>query len=202
MNSDVSLSDAPAPLVRCSWALASPLMADYHDQEWGVPVHDDQKHYEYLLLDSAQAGLSWSSILNRREGYREIFAGFDPRIVAAWGPSETEAALVSPLIIRNRAKVESSVRNAQAFLRVVEEFGSFDSYVWSFVGGHTILNSWVDEHQIPSESEESRRLSRDLKSRGFSFVGPTIVYAVMQSAGLVNDHVVGCFRYGELTAGN
>ena len=187
-------------LHRCSWSGGSPLMVEYHDLEWGVPVHNDHVLFEYLLLDGAQAGLSWSTILNRREGYREVFSQFDPEILSQWGEEEVETALLSPRIIRNRAKVTSAVRNARAFLEVAREFGSFDRYMWSFVGGQTVHNSWSEETAIPAETDESRSLSKDLKARQFSFVGPTIVYAVMQSAGLVNDHVVGCFRYRELVA--
>lgn len=183
---------------RCSWASGSTAMTEYHDSEWGVPVHDDRKLFEYLLLDGAQAGLSWSTILNRRDGYRTVFSDYDPEVIAAWTAEDVERALLSPLIVRNRAKVTSAVRNAAAFLEVRREFGDFDRYFWSFVNGRTIQNAWTEDGMIPAETEESRVLSKDLKARGFSFVGPTIVYAVMQSAGMVNDHLVSCFRYDEL----
>jgi DNA-3-methyladenine glycosylase I len=189
---------ATSDVTRCSWALGSPAIKEYHDLEWGVPVRDDRKLFEYLLLDGAQAGLSWSTILNRREGYRTVFSDFDPEVISKWDTADVDQALQSPLIIRNRAKVNSAVRNAAAFLQVVREFGDFNRFFWSFVGGSTIQNTWTEDGVIPAETEESRTLSKDLKARGFSFVGPTIVYAVMQSAGMVNDHLVSCFRYDEL----
>ncbi len=176
-------------------------MIEYHDTEWGVPVHDDLTHFEFLVLEGAQAGLSWSTILKRRAGYRKAFAGFDPAKVARFTPARLEKLLADPGIIRNRAKVEATVRNARAFLAVQEEFGSFDTYVWGFVGGAPKVNRWRRMGQLPPTSAESEALSKDLRRRGFGFVGPTIVYAHMQAAGLVNDHVVGCFRYAELTTG-
>jgi DNA-3-methyladenine glycosylase I len=176
-------------------------MTEYHDTEWGVPAHDDSTHFEFIVLEGAQAGLSWSTILKRRAGYRKAFAGFDPAKVSRFTPARVEKLLTDPGIIRNRAKVEATVRNARAFLATQEEFGSFDTYVWDFVGGAPKVNRWRRMGQIPATSAESEALSKDLRRRGFGFVGPTIVYAHMQATGLVNDHVVGCFRYAELTDG-
>jgi DNA-3-methyladenine glycosylase I len=174
-------------------------MVAYHDTEWGVPVHDDATHFEFLVLEGAQAGLSWSTILKRRGGYRKAFADFDAAKVARFTPARVEKLLLDPGIIRNRAKVEATVRNARAFLAVQDEFGSFDAYVWGFVGGRTIVNAWRRMGQLPAVSAESEALSKDLRRRGFGFVGPTIVYAHLQASGLVNDHTVSCFRYAELT---
>jgi DNA-3-methyladenine glycosylase I len=185
---------------RCEWG-ASPDMVTYHDMEWGVPVHDDRTHFEFLVLEGAQAGLSWLTILKRREGYRKAFAGFDPAKVARFTPARIEKLLADPGIIRNRAKVESAVRNARAFRTVQKEFGSFDSYVWGFVGGRTVVNKWRRMAQVPATSAESEAMSADLRRRGFSFVGPTVCYAHLQATGLVNDHVVSCFRYAQLTGG-
>ena len=184
---------------RCEWAGTDPAMVEYHDTEWGVPVHDDVTHFEFLVLEGAQAGLSWSTILKRRAGYHKAFAGFDPAKVARFTPARVEKLLADPGIIRNRAKVEATVRNARAFLATQKEFGSFDAYVWGFVGGAPKVNRWRRMGQIPATSAESEALSKDLRRRGFGFVGPTIVYAHMQATGLVNDHQVGCFRYAELT---
>jgi len=186
-------------LRRCDWAGNDPEMVIYHDTEWGVPVHDDDAHFEFLVLEGAQAGLSWSTILKRRGGYRKAFAEFEAAKVARFTPARIEKLLLDPGIIRNRAKVEATVRNAKAFLAVQEEFGSFDAYVWGFVGGRPIVNRWRRIGQLPATSAESDALSKDLKRRGFGFVGPTIVYAHLQATGLVNDHLVGCFRYAELT---
>jgi DNA-3-methyladenine glycosylase I len=185
--------------VRCAWLLDDPLMLAYHDEEWGVPEHDDRALYEKLILDGAQAGLSWRTILQRREGYRAAFRGFDPEVVAGWGAREMESLRRDARIIRNRAKIRAAIQNARAFLRVQEDFGTFDTYLWAFVDGHTIVNSWRSLEEIPATSTESETLSKDLKQRGFSFVGPTIIYAYMQAVGMVNDHVVDCFRYAELT---
>jgi DNA-3-methyladenine glycosylase I len=194
------MSEKPKPtLKRCDWAGSDPDMLAYHDTEWGVPVHDDRKHFEFLVLEGAQAGLSWSTILKRREGYRKAFAGFDPAKVGRFTPARMEKLLLDPGIIRNRAKVESTVGNARAFLTVQKEFGSFDTYIWGFVGGRTLVNKWRRTAQLPAVSAESEALSADLRRRGFRFVGPTICYAQLQASGLINDHVVGCFRYGELT---
>ena len=190
-----------AGVVRCEWAGTDPEMVAYHDTEWGVPVHDDPTHFEFLVLEGAQAGLSWSTILKRRGGYRKAFAGFDPAKVARFTPARVEKLLLDTGIIRNRAKVESAVRNARAFLEVQKEFGSFDAYIWGFVGGRPIVNRWRRLGQLPPTSSESEALSKDLRRRGFGFVGPTVCYAHLQAAGLVNDHIVTCFRYAELTGG-
>jgi DNA-3-methyladenine glycosylase I len=163
-----------------------------------VPVHDERRHFEFLILEGAQAGLSWITILRKREAYREAFADFDPGRVARFGKRDVERLLTNPGIVRNRLKVESAVRNARAFLQVQDEIDGFDSYVWRFVGGRPIRNRWTRMEQIPASTPESDALSRDLRKRGFSFVGPTIVYAHMQATGLVNDHVIGCFRHGEV----
>jgi DNA-3-methyladenine glycosylase I len=186
-------------VTRCEWSGSDPEMVAYHDTEWGVPVHDDPKHFEFLVLEGAQAGLSWSTILHRRAGYRKAFAGFDIAKVARFTPAKVEKLLGDPGIIRNRAKVESAVRNARAFLAVAEDFGSFDAYVWGFVGGRPIVNSWRRIGQVPATSPESEALSKDLRQRGFGFVGPTVCYAHLQATGLINDHLVSCFRYAELT---
>ena len=174
-------------------------MEAYHDAEWGVPVHDDRTHFEFLVLEGAQAGLSWATVLKRREGYREAFAGFDPQKVARFTPGRVEKLLADPGIIRNRAKVAATVANARAFLAVQDEAGSFDAYIWGFVDGQPKVNRWRRIEQLPATSAESEALSKDLRRRGFRFVGPTIVYAHLQAAGLVNDHLVGCFRHAELT---
>lgn len=186
-------------LNRCEWPGADPLMVEYHDQEWGVPVHDDRKHFEFLVLDGAQAGLSWSTVLKKRARYREVFDGFRPEIVATYGEEKVAELLADPGIIRNKLKINSAIRNARALLEVQEEFGSFDAYIWQFVGGDTRVNSWKRIDQIPASTPESDAMSKDLKSRGFNFVGSTISYAYMQAAGMVNDHVVSCFRYSELS---
>ena len=181
--------------VRCAWAEeVGDFYRDYHDREWGVPVHDDRKHFEFLILEGAQAGLSWATILKRREGYRKAFAGFDPAKVARFDERKVQALLKDPGIIRNRLKVRAAVGNAAAFLVVQKEFGSFDAYVWRFVGGKPIVNRRKTMKDIPATSPESDALSRDLKGRGFRFVGSTILYAHMQAVGMVNGHVVGCFR--------
>lgn len=187
----------PAEKRRCAWAQGSPLLADYHDREWGTPLHDDRRHFEFLLLDGAQAGLSWETILRKRENYRAAFDGFDPAKIARYGDAKIGALLADAGIVRNRLKIRSAIANARAFLAIQEEFGSFDSYVWRFVGGKTKRNKWNGASQIPASSKESDALSRDLKKRGMSFVGTTIIYAYMQSAGMVNDHLADCFRYRE-----
>jgi DNA-3-methyladenine glycosylase I len=174
-------------------------MLDYHDSEWGVPLHDDRSLFELLILEGAQAGLSWTTILNRRDGYRRAFAGFDIPTVADFGPDDEARLLADPGIVRNRAKIRSTIGNAQAALRVAAEQGSLDRYLWSFVDGRPIQNTWQTLGELPAETDESRAMSRDLRKRGFSFVGPTICYAFMQSVGLVNDHQIGCFRYAEVT---
>lgn len=175
-------------------------MGPYHDIEWGVPVHDDRKHFELLVLEGAQAGLSWLTVLKRREAYRKAFSGFDPAAVARYSPRKVEALLKDTGIIRNRQKVESTVGNAAALLRVQEEAGSFDAYVWGFVGGSRVVNHWKSLGQVPATTPLSEALSRDLRQRGFRFVGPTICYSYLQSAGLVNDHLTGCFRFPEILA--
>jgi DNA-3-methyladenine glycosylase I len=184
---------------RCAWVgVSNPLMLDYHDREWGVPVRDDGRHFEFLVLEGAQAGLNWSIILNKREGYRRAFSGFDPNKVARYTDKRVQKLLLDPGIIRNRQKVESAVHNARAFLSVQEEFGTFDAYAWRFVGGQPKVNRWRVMKQIPATSAESDAFSKDLKQRGFSFVGSTIIYAHMQAVGMVNDHLVDCFRYREV----
>ena len=170
----------------------------YHDTEWGVPIHDDQKHFEFLVLEGAQAGLSWSTILNKREGYRRAFAGFDPAKVARYTPAKIEKILTDPGIVRNRQKVTSAVKNARLFLDLIDEVGSFDRFIWGFVGGKPIVNRWTASKQIPATSKESDALAKALKQRGFSFVGSTVMYAHMQAAGLINDHLTDCFRYKQV----
>jgi len=183
---------------RCAWAGASdPLMLEYHDREWGVPVHDDRRHFEFLILEGAQAGLSWSTILKKREGYRRAFNEFDPAKVARYTAKRVDKLISDPGIVRNRAKIEATVRNARAFLEVQGEFGSFDAYCWRFVGGRPKVNEWKTPG-IPATSPESDALSKDLKQRGFGFVGSTIMYAYMQAVGLVNDHAPDCFRRREI----
>jgi len=178
---------------RCGWVGGKPHFIRYHDQEWGVPVHSDRKHFEMLLLEGAQAGLTWETILLRRDGYRRAFAEFDPKKVARFTAKKKALLLDNPGIIRNRLKIDSAVTNAQAFLSVQEEFGSFDRYVWQFVGGKQKMNCWPRMTQVPATSPESDALSKDLKKRGFRFVGSTIIYAYMQAVGLVNDHTSDCF---------
>ena len=186
---------------RCGWVGAdSPLMLEYHDREWGVPVHDDVKHFEFLVLEGAQAGLSWSVVLNKREGYRRAFSEFDLNKVARYTEKRVQKLLLDPGIIRNRQKIEAAVRNARAFLTIQEEFGSFDGFAWGFVGGQAKVNRWKLMKQIPPTSTESDAFSKDLKQRGFSFVGSTVIYAHMQAVGMVNDHLVDCFRYREVAA--
>jgi DNA-3-methyladenine glycosylase I len=178
---------------RCAWVGNQPHMIHYHDREWGVPVHRDRKHFEMLLLEGAQAGLTWDTILRKREGYRKAFASFDPAKVARFTTTKKASLLRDSGIIRNRLKIESAVTNARAFLAVQQEFGSFDRYVWGFVGGRPKVNRWVTMKQVPAMTPESDALSKDLKRRGFRFVGSTIVYAYMQAVGLVNDHLKRCF---------
>ncbi len=184
--------------VRCPWGASHPLYLPYHDEEWGVPLHDDQKIFEMLVLEGAQAGLSWLTILKRRPAYRRAFDGFDPQKVARFDSRQVERLLNDAGIIRNRMKIASAIRNAQAFLSVQEEFGTFDAYVWRFVDGRPKQNRWRSWSEVPARTRESDALSKDLKSRGFSFVGSTICYAHMQATGLVNDHQVDCFRYDEV----
>jgi len=183
---------------RCEWCGNDPLYVKYHDEEWGVPVHDDIKHFEMIILDGAQAGLSWLTVLRKRENYRKAFDKFNPKKVAKYDEKKIEELLNNPGIIRNKLKVRSAVTNAQAFLKVQKEFGSFDKYIWQFVGGKPVINKWKSLKELPATSKESDAMSKDLKKRGFKFVGSTICYAYMQAAGMVNDHVVSCFRYKKL----
>ena len=186
-------------LRRCGWAgLKDPLYRAYHDREWGVPVHDDRVIFEFLALEGAQAGLSWGTILRKRDNFRQAFENFDPAKVARFDGWMIQRLLQNPGIVRNRLKVSSTVKNARAFLKVQEEFGSFDSYIWGFVQGRTKVNRWKRMKDVPASTPESQAMSKDLIRRGFSFVGPTICYAHMQATGMVNDHVVSCFRYKEL----
>ena len=187
---------AKTQATRCTWVNpADPLMLEYHDREWGVPVHDDRTHFEFLVLEAAQAGLSWAIVLRKREGYRRALSQFDPVKVARYTDKRIQKLISDPGIIRNRLKIESTVRNARAFLAVQEEFGRFDAYCWQFVDGRPRVNQWTSMKEIPATSRESDAFSKDLKRRGFSFVGSTVIYAHMQAIGMVNDHLVGCFRY-------
>lgn len=186
------------PLIRCSWP-SDELSIRYHDEEWGVPVHDDRKLFEFLILEGAQAGLSWDTILNKRENYRAALDGFDPARVARYDRRKTRQLLRNPGIVRNKLKIASTVGNAKAFLKVQEEFGSFDRYIWQFVGGQPRVNKQKSLRQVPASTAESDAMSKDLKRRGFNFVGSTICYAFMQAVGMVNDHVITCFRYKALS---
>ncbi|MBO8128154.1 MAG: DNA-3-methyladenine glycosylase I [Peptococcaceae bacterium] len=186
-------------VTRCDWVKVDPLYIAYHDHEWGVPVHDDHKLFEFLILEGAQAGLSWLTILKKRENYRQAFDNFDPRKVAAYDQSKVEELLANKGIVRNRRKIEAAIQNARAFLEVQEEFGSFDAYIWRFVGGRPRKNAWKTVREIPAKTAESEAMSKDLTRRGFRFVGPTICYAFMQAVGMVNDHTVDCFRYNEIS---
>lgn len=186
--------------LRCEWVGTEPLLIAYHDEEWGVPSHDDRHLFEMLTLGGAQAGLSWTTILRKRDGYRRAFAGFEPAVVARFEEDTVERLLGDTGIVRNRLKIESTVTNARATLRVQEEFGSLDAYVWSFVGGSPKQNQWRSLPELPAQTPESREMSKDLKRRGYRFVGPTICYAFMQAVGLVNDHVVACFRHEQLSS--
>ena len=192
----------PETITRCAWSGSDPLYQSYHDREWGVPVHDDRLLFEFLTLEGAQAGLSWITILRKREGYRAAFAGFDPELVARFDSAKVAELLGNPAIVRNRLKVESTITNARAFLRIREEFGSFAAYQWRFVDGCPIQNTWRSLGEIPASTPVSDAMSRDLKRRGFRFVGSTICYAHMQAVGMVNDHIVDCFRWRELGGGD
>jgi DNA-3-methyladenine glycosylase I len=198
----VPVSSASPPdrgqLQRCGWA-DSELYVDYHDREWGVPVHDDRVLFEFLILEGAQAGLSWTTILRKRDNYRTAFDHFDARAIASYDQRQVDALLANPGIIRNRLKIQAAIRNAQAFLAVQRECGSFDAYVWRFVGGRPRKNAWRTLQEVPARTPKSNALSKDLQRRGFTFVGSTICYAFMQAVGLVNDHLVDCFRYTEIT---
>jgi len=184
---------------RCEWAGTDPLYVAYHDQEWGVPVHDDRLLFEFLILEGAQAGLSWSTILKKRDNYRRAFDQFDAAKVAAYDDAKIAELLGNPGIVRNRLKINAAVSNAKRFLEIQAEFGSFDAYIWDFVDGRVKQNAWEKLADIPTETPESRAMSKDMKKRGFKFVGPTICYAFMQAVGMMNDHVVSCFRYQELS---
>jgi len=190
--------DAPAKNQKCSWALSSESEEKYHDQEWGVPVHNDRLLFEFLILEGAQAGLSWSTILNKREGYRKAFDDFDADKIALYDQSSIQQLLNNPEIIRNKLKVNAAISNAQAFLKIQQEPGGFDQYIWQFVQGKSIQNQWQQAREVPVSSPESEQMSKSLKQKGFKFVGPTICYAYMQAVGMVNDHTVNCFRYEEL----
>jgi DNA-3-methyladenine glycosylase I len=184
--------------IRCPWAMEDTLMMEYHDKEWGVPVHDDRLLFEFLILESAQAGLSWITVLRKRENYREAFDNFDPVKIANYDQKKIEELLNNEGIIRNRLKILATVANAQAVLDIQKEFNSFDSYIWEFVGSKTIQNKWKSMEDVPSFTAESGKMSKDLKKRGFKFVGPIICYAFMQTVGMVNDHVVDCFRHSPI----
>lgn len=190
--------NSPANLVRCRWA-STPLNIPYHDEEWGVPVHDENKWFEFLILEGAQAGLSWDTVLKKRARYREVFDNFDPAKVARYGKPKLRQLLADPGIIRNRLKIDATISNAKAFLKVQDEFGAFDSYIWRFVNGRPKQNTWKSNAKLPASTPESDAISKDLQKRGFRFVGSTICYALMQATGLVNDHAVTCFRYRELS---
>jgi DNA-3-methyladenine glycosylase I len=198
---NIQSSPADLNLIRCAWVGTDPLSIEYHDREWGVPVHDDQKLFEFLILEGMQAGLSWMTILRKRDNFRAAFDGFDAVKIAGYDQVKFLELMDNPGIIRNRRKIEAAIQNAQAFLRVQAEFGSFATYMWSFVGEQPIVNSWKTISELPSHTEQAVILSKDLKKRGFNFVGPTIVYAHMQATGMVNDHTTDCFRYLECQAG-
>lgn len=183
---------------RCGWCGDDPLYVAYHDTEWGVPLHDDQRLFEFLILEGAQAGLSWITLLRKREAYRAAFADFDPQKVARFGPRQIERLMNNPGIVRNRLKVEAAISNARCFLEVQEAFGSFDAYIWRFVEGQPVRNRWKTLAQVPASTPASERLSTELKARGFKFVGPTICYAHMQATGMVNDHLTSCFRHAQV----
>lgn len=186
---------ATKEIIRCGWCLKFDQYMEYHDKEWGVPVHDDQVHFEFLILEGAQAGLSWSTILKKRDGYRKAFADFDPKKVARFTTARIEKILQDPKIVRNKLKVNAAVNNAKRFLEVQKEFGDFDRYIWSFVNGRPIVNKWKTIIEVPATTKESDALSKDLIKRGFKFVGSTVIYAHMQACGLVNDHLIECWRH-------
>jgi DNA-3-methyladenine glycosylase I len=187
-----------AAMKRCTWALSSPSEQQYHDLEWGVPVHDDRLLFEFLILEGAQAGLSWATILNKRDGYRKAFDNFDVSRVASYDDKKINQLLVNPDIVRNKLKINAAVRNAQAFLRILQDFGSFDAYIWQFVDGRPLQNAWKTAADLPASTRTSELMSKDLKNRGFKFVGSTICYAYMQATGMVNDHIMDCFRHAEI----
>ena len=183
---------------RCGWVHDDPIEVAYHDKEWGVPLHCDRKHFEFILLDGFQAGLSWITILRKRENFRTAFDNFDPEVVAHYGEAKQQELLQNAGIVRNRLKVAAAARNARAFLKIQETYGSFDRYIWQFVEGETVQNTWVTMDEVPARTPASDAMSKDLKQRGFTFVGSTICYAYMQAAGMVNDHTINCFRHREL----
>lgn len=189
---------APGNVKRCAWPGDDALMLKYHDKDWGTPVHDDRRHFEYLILDAFQAGLSWRTVLHKREHFRKAFSNFNPKLVAGYNKQNVAKLLNNPGIIRNRIKIAAAIQNSKAFLRVQEEFGNFDAYIWQFTNYRTIHNHWETLKELPPKTRESDAMSQDLRGRGFTFVGSTICYAYMQAAGLVNDHIVTCFRYKEL----
>jgi DNA-3-methyladenine glycosylase I len=189
---------AGAGVLRCPWAEGHELLREYHDREWGLPLHDEGRHFEYLMLETMQAGLSWLTILKKREAFRSAFAGFAPERIARFGEEEIAACLQNPGIIRNRRKIEAAVKNARAFLDIRGEFGSFDRFLWSFTGGEPVIHTIESEDQMPAQDELSETVSAELKRRGFSFVGPVIVYAHLQAVGVINDHLTSCFRYREV----
>ena len=189
----------PSTLIRCAWSGNNPLMCAYHDKEWGVPVHDDRTLFEFLILEGAQAGLSWQTVLNKRENYRKAFSKFDPKKIKRYTADDAARLMANPGIIRNRLKIDATIRNAQAFLQVQKEFGSFDAYIWQFVGGKPIDHKPASMKDVPAMTPESDAMSKDLLKRGFKFVGSTICYAFMQATGMVNDHQVTCFRYKEVS---
>ncbi len=194
----VSMEKNSTTLIRCPWAGEDPDYITYHDEEWGVPCHDEKRLFEFLMLEGAQAGLSWITILRKRANYGRAFDGFDPEIMARYDDAKMESLCQDPGIVRNRLKIKSAVQNAQAFLNVQEQFGSFDAYIWQFSEGKPIKNSWKTMDEVPPQTPLAQAMSKDLKKRGFNFVGPTICYAYMQSMGMVNDHLMDCFRYGEV----
>ena len=185
---------------RCSWANSSTLYLEYHDSEWGVPVHNERLLFEFLILEGAQAGLSWSTILNKRQAYIQAFDNFEPTKVASYNDAKVQALLANPAIVRNRLKIQAAIQNARSFLEVQDQFGSFDTYIWQFVDGKPVQNSWKSLQEIPATTKESDAMSKELKKRGFTFVGSTICYAFMQAVGMVNDHTVDCFRWQEVKA--
>jgi DNA-3-methyladenine glycosylase I len=186
-------------LVRCPWCLSCDIYTEYHDKEWGVPVHDDAKHFEFLVLESAQAGLSWLTVLKKRENYRKAYMNFDAKKVAKFGPEKVAELINNEGLIRNLKKIEASINNAARFLEIQKEFGSFDKYIWGFTGGKPIVNKWRELKELPPRTDLSDEVSRDLKKRGFKFLGSTIIYAHLQATGIINDHLTDCFKYAELS---
>jgi DNA-3-methyladenine glycosylase I len=201
MDLDVREIRGVSIMKRCSWCGNHDLYIKYHDEEWGVPVYDDRKHFEFLVLESAQAGLSWLTILKKREGYREAYENFDPRIVASFSEEKIKGLLKHEGIIKNERKIRASINNAQRFLEIQEEFGSFTKYIWRFIDDQPVINLWKTEAEIPAKTALSEAVSKDLKKRGFKFLGPIIVYSHLQATGLVNDHIVDCFRYEQVKMG-